>query len=71
MMPGGGHNTPSVGRSGVVGLRPRDLVFTVGRIGFATATVVAMTYQFAVLNTTFPPGPGVFGRTVSVLPVLP
>jgi hypothetical protein len=30
-------------------------VLILGRVGFATATVVAMTYQLATLNATFPP----------------
>ena len=30
----------------------RNLVLAAGRVGFATATVVAITYQFATLNAT-------------------
>jgi hypothetical protein len=35
-------------------VRFRDLTVAVGRVGFATATVVAMTYQFATLKATLP-----------------
>jgi hypothetical protein len=35
-------------------MRPRDVLLIVGRLGCATATVVAMTYQFATLDATLP-----------------
>jgi hypothetical protein len=35
-------------------VQPRDLALIVARLGAATATVVAMTYQFATLNATLP-----------------
>lgn len=35
-------------------MRPRDVLLIVGRLAAVTATVVAMTYQFATLDATLP-----------------